>query len=281
LRYLLLTSLVWAFSFGLIKRYLSGLDASTLAAVRLLFSLALFLPWLRLRGVGSKAMGTLAAIGLFQFGLMYVFYLKSFAHLQSFQVALFTLFTPLWVTLLHDTLTRRFHPRFLLAAILAVVGAAIVTFRGWGETVPWQGFLLVQASNLCFALGQVFYARWMGEHTAFKDRDVFGLLYLGGFLGAFFVLVGTGGWRTFSPAPLQWGVLAYLGIVASGLGFYWWNKGAREVSNGTLALMNNLKVPLGVACSLVVFGEQADLRRLLFGGGVILFALWVNKASQE
>jgi len=274
--YLFLVSALWAFSFGLIKRHLVGLDASAVAAVRLAFSLALFLPFLRFRGLKVRSACVLAALGFFQFGLMYVAYLRAFQDLESFQVALFTLFTPLWVTSVSDLLDRRFHPRFLAAAALAVLGAAIVTFRGWGETWPWVGFLFVQASNLCFAIGQVGYARWMERQAGLRDRDVFALLYVGGFLGAGMVASTTGASVPFQPTQRQWLVLAYLGLVASGLGFFWWNLGARRVSGGTLAVMNNLKVPLGVLVSLLVFGERTDLTRLVVGGAVMALALWMN-----
>ncbi|MDX9865812.1 MAG: hypothetical protein RBT34_13495, partial [Anaerolineaceae bacterium] len=44
--YLLVVSLVWAFSFGLIKGNLVGLDAVFVAGMRLLISLLVFLPML-------------------------------------------------------------------------------------------------------------------------------------------------------------------------------------------------------------------------------------------
>ena len=46
---LLLASLVWAFSFGLIKDQLAGLDPTAVAVLRLLCALLVFLPFLRRR----------------------------------------------------------------------------------------------------------------------------------------------------------------------------------------------------------------------------------------
>jgi drug/metabolite transporter (DMT)-like permease len=71
--------------------------------------------------------------------------------------------------------------------------------------------------------------------------------------------------------------LFYLGAIASGLSFFMWNIGARRVNAGTLAVFNDLKIPLAVAVSLLVFGEKTDLPRLLIGGAVILAALIVNE----
>jgi drug/metabolite transporter (DMT)-like permease len=66
-------------------------------------------------------------------------------------------------------------------------------------------------------------------------------------------------------------------VIASGVGFFLWNYGARRVNAGTLAVFNNLKVPLAVAVSLIFFGESADPLRLALGGGIVLAALFLNE----
>jgi drug/metabolite transporter (DMT)-like permease len=71
-------------------------------------------------------------------------------------------------------------------------------------------------------------------------------------------------------------VLLYLGVVASGVCFWLWNAGARRVRHaGTLAVMNNVKIPLGMAISLLLFGEHADPRRLALACAVMLLAVLV------
>jgi drug/metabolite transporter (DMT)-like permease len=78
--------------------------------------------------------------------------------------------------------------------------------------------------------------------------------------------------------------VAYLGLVASGLGFYLWNAGARRCGTGTLAVMNNAKVPLGVAASLLLFGESAEAGPLLLSllalGAAVLLAERGRQAAQ-
>ena len=72
----------------------------------------------------------------------------------------------------------------------------------------------------------------------------------------------------------QWQSIIYLGCVASGLGFFLWNKGATKSNPGTLAAFNNVVVPLAVIISLLVFGESEtlDLENLLrlFVGSVLI-----------
>ena len=99
---LLIASFIWAFSFGLVKNYLGGLDAGFVACARLALAFLLFLPLLRPRRISSATTLRLFMIGMVQFGLMYVFYIQSFRFLAAYQVALFTIFTPLYVAAADD-----------------------------------------------------------------------------------------------------------------------------------------------------------------------------------
>lgn len=290
--YLAIVSLIWAASFGLIKRYLAGVDASFVAAVRLLLSLAVFLPFVRLRGVPSSIAAKLAAVGAIQFGLMYVFYLHAFAYLAPGEVALFTIFTPLLVTLLDDLAQWRMSWLFLCTASLAVAGTAICLWTQLHRQGLIAGFVVMQLSNLCFAAGQVAYRRIMPKVQA-SDSQVMGLLYAGGFVAsgiAAAVALGANLQQAaLSLKAEQVLVLVYLGVVASGLGFFWWNAGARRTNVGALAIFNNAKIPLGLFASLLIVGGGAAKSplaqqslwagpmRWLAGGAVLILALWLNQ----
>ena len=268
---LLFVSFIWAFSFGLIKRL--GLDGTFVSAARLGLALIVFVPFLKLRGLASRTMLALIGIGAVQFGLMYLAYNESFRFLKSYEIALFTLTTPILVTLLADAFDRTLRARALLAALLAVLGAACIVVKTATVSGTFTGIVLVQLSNLAFALGQVLYRRLHATHTALRGRDVFGLLYAGGFAVALTAMLARGTSVTLNVTQL-W-ILLYLGVIASSVGFFLWNLGATRVSAGTLAAMNNAKIPLGIAVSLLVFGESADLPRLLLGGALMAFAVWI------
>jgi drug/metabolite transporter (DMT)-like permease len=270
--FLFAVSLLWAFSFGLIKGRLAGVDSAFISAARLLLALLVFVPFVRFKGLKLRAVAALTGVGGVQFGLMYLAYNESFRYLAAYQVALFTITTPVLVTLLADALDRKFRPRALGAALLAVVGTGVVIYQEPGGTL--RGVLLVQLSNLAFAAGQILYRRvrrWPGLPA---ERNSFAWLYLGGFGVATAALL-LGGDRTINLDGSHLLTLVYLGVIASGLGFFLWNKGALQVGAGTLAVMNNAKVPLAVACSLVFFGESANLPRLLASLVLLGAAVWV------
>ena len=275
--YLFIVSLIWAFSFGLIKNQLAALDANFIAAARLAISLLVFLPFLRLRGISRKLALQLGTAGAIQFGVMYIAYTYSFRYLQAYEVALFTIFTPLYVTLINDAFRRRFNALSLFATLLAIAGTAVVKQANLFQPGLLTGFLVVQVSNLAFAFGQVYYREVLRKTPEVTDRSVFGLLYLGGTIAALLPALFTTPWSQFRVDSAQLLTLLYLGAVASGLGFFLWNVGARKVNAGALAIFNDLKIPLAVAVSLIVFGEKANLPSLLLGGGIVLAALVINE----
>lgn len=278
--FLLLVSLVWAFSFGLIKQ-LAGIDSTAVATLRLALAFVVFLPFFR-RGSLTLAAGLrLAAIGAVQFGLMYLFYQRSYFYLPAYAVALFTLTTPLYVALLDALVERRLQLRYLLAAVLALLGAGAVVFTGAPSGNLLTGLVIMQLSNLCFAGGQL---AWRREHAKLppgvSPASLFALPYAGAVAACGLASLFLVDWSAVHPTASQWGVLAYLGVISSGLCFFWWNLGATRVNVGTLAAFNNAKVPLGVACSLVFFHESADLPRLTLGLALLFLGVWVAERTR-
>ena len=277
--YLSLVSIVWAFSFGLIGTKLGNLPPAWLAWIRLALSAAVFLPFVR--RLPWKTALALFAAGALQFGLMYLAYMNSFRYLKSHEVALFTVMTPIFVAALSDLFGKSFHPLNLIAASLAVGGAAWIKWAELETVAPLSGFLLVQLSNLCFAAGQLAYRRIMNRLPApLPDHHVFFWPHAGGFaiLTPIALPLALAA-QPPAPTPEQWAILLYLGLVASGICFFLWNRGARLVTTGQLAVMNNLKIPLGVAVSLFVFKETTGLYTLLAGSLLIGVALLPVRTS--
>jgi drug/metabolite transporter (DMT)-like permease len=246
--------------------------------LRLGLALLVFLPFLRLRGVSIRTRLRLTVIGAVQFGLMYLLYLRAYVYLQGFEVALFTVFTPLYVVLIDAALERTWRPHYLGAALLAAIGAAVTLRYGSMSDGHIYGFLLMQGSNLCFAIGQLL---WRREHdrlaSAATDAQLFALPYAGAFLIAWLVSLFSTDWLALRLNGVQALSIVYLGVVASGLCFFWWNVGAERVNAGTLASLNNAKMPLGVVCALLIFGEFefANYPRLIAGLVLLAAAVWL------
>lgn len=275
--YLVGITVLWAFSFSLIGVYLAGqVDSYFSVMTRIVLAALLFLPLLRPRLLRGRQRLALMGLGAVQLGVMYIFFYQSFLLLSVPEVLLFTVLTPLYITLLDDLLFKRFSPFHLLTAAMAVLGAAVIRYRGLDGDY-WLGFLVVQGANLCFALGQVGYRRLSaGLPDDLPRLSVFGWFYLGAVAVAVPAFLWWGDASALPATPLQWGVLAWLGLVASGVGYFLWNLGATKVDAGALAVMNNALVPAGLLVNLLIWNRDADLPRLALGGAIILASLLVN-----
>lgn len=276
--YLSSVTVLWAFSFSLIGVYLAGqVDAWFSVLMRVALASLVFLPFLKFKGVEKSLIAKLMVVGGFQLGLMYCFYYQSFLLLSVPEVLLFTVFTPIYVTLIYDLLKGRFSPWYLVTAAIAVAGAAFIKFAGVNEHFL-LGFIVVQGANLCFAIGQVGYKYLMEkQQVALPQHTVFGYFYLGALAVALIAFALMGNSEKLPSTATQWGVLTYLGLIASGLGYFAWNKGATMVNAGALAVMNNALVPAGLIVNIVIWNRDVDLTRLSIGGAIIVLSLWVNE----
>ena len=284
--YLAIVSLIWGFSFGLVGNVLSGVNPFLVATMRLACASLVFLPFLRLRFIGFNQSFYLIRCGFIQFGLMYVFYMKAFEYLPSHLVALFSVMTPFYVVLINDIRRRKISARYFLVALLSVIGAGVINMQNFPSEGIWFGFFLMQMAGICFAFGQISYKDWKKLYPQVKDISVFGLLTLGGTVSAgLFTLIFIDS-SMLSITRTQMQAILYLGIVASGLGFFLWNKGATKTEAGTLAAFNNAVVPIAVFISLFVFGEISnvvidDIMKLLTGSILILIAVIVSLSKKN
>lgn len=282
--YLVAVSLIWAFSFVLFKGHLvfaAGsesiyLDTNFLAFGRMFIALPLFLVFLRKSAFREGLTERLMLIGAIQYGVMYISLNQAYQYLPAaHHVALFTIFTPLFVTVINDIYSRRVQFFYIGSSLLAVIGAAIIKYQTDDFNDVLAGFTLLQISNACFAFGQIEYRRVRKDFPDIKDSEVYALLFIGGLIITGLATSISGGWGTaLQMSASQWQVLVYLGLLASGLGFFFWNKGATMVNPGTLAVFNNLKIPLAVAASLLLqpLGEE-DYARLVAGTAIMMLAV--------
>ena len=280
MRHLIIVTVLWAFSFSLIGEYLAGqVDSYFAVLTRIVIAGLVFLPLTRWRGVAPGFMRGMLVIGALQFGVTYVCLYLSFSVLTVPEVLLFTILTPLHVTLIEDAFNRRFNPWALLAALVAVAGAAVIRYDQISADF-YYGFFLLQIANATFAAGQVFYKHLLTRYpSSTPEYRRFGYFYLGALAIALpaFLLLGNAA-RLPTSASQRW-VLIWLGMVASGLGLYWWNKGASLVDGGTLAVMNNALVPAGLLVNLLLWNREADLLRLGVGGLVIAASLLLTRLA--
>ena len=205
---------------------------------------------------------------------MYLCYYNSFLYLSVPEVALFTIFTPFYVTLIYDAFSFKFRPLYLFSVGVAVFGALIIKYGAINEGAI-KGFLLVQGANICFGAGQSAYKALL-ERFDVDQKKVFGYFHFGAFFVAVIALITLGNPAKFHVDLTQTLVLLWLGIVASGVGYFMWNKGACEVDSGVLAIMNNALIPAAIIVNLVFWQKDTNLTRLILGAVIMYVSLLIH-----
>ena len=272
---LIFVTILWAFSFSLIGEFLAGKVDSYLAVfVRVTLASLVFLPFTKFRGVNPKLALGIMAIGAVQIGLMYLCYYNSFLYLSVPEVALFTIFTPFYVTLIYDAFSFKFRPLYLFSVGVAVFGALIIKYGAINEGAI-KGFLLVQGANICFGAGQSAYKALLERYDV-DQKKVFGYFHFGAFFVAVIALITLGNPAKFQVDLTQTLVLLWLGAVASGVGYFMWNKGACEVDSGVLAIMNNALIPAAIIVNLVFWQKDTNLTRLILGAVIMYISLLIH-----
>ena len=278
MRYLIFITIIWAFSFSLIGEFLAGkVDSYFAVLIRVLLASLVFLPFTDFKNIENSLKLKIMGIGIVQIGLMYIFFYKSFMFLSVPEVLLFTILTPIYITLYYDFLKKKFKPLYLVSASLAVIGAFVIRYEGINSDFL-VGFLLVQGANLCFAVGQISYKYIMQQEKMknIKQFNIFGYFHFGALIVSIIAFLLFGNFDKIFPSVIEWGVLLWLGLVASGLGYFLWNRGACTVDAGVLAIMNNILVPMGLLVNIVIWNKDVNYLTLFIGGSIIMLSLYLH-----
>lgn len=268
--YLLIATICFSLSFGLIKSQLSTLPSDYVVMVRLIFAFIIFLPFIK--KFDLKLHLKAFFIGIIQFGIMYISFLNAFKYLQGNEVALLTTTTPIFVALWATLFGDRFKAIYILCILMSVFGAGIVVWQNLEFSQIVKGILLMETSNCTFALGQVLWKNFIPEKT--KAENLMFSAYLGA-LALILPLVIFNNEISTTLTHLQFLSILYLGVVPTGLGFFLWNKGTKLVKSSTLAIMNNLKIPFGVLFSIIIFQEKINLTNFILGSAIIIIAILI------
>ncbi|WP_337880159.1 EamA family transporter [Rheinheimera sp.] len=276
--WLWLVTLVWAFSFSLIGEFLAAtVDPYLAVSSRMALALLLFLPLLLKYRTPARLASQLAAIGAIQLGLMYLLLYHSFLYLSVAEVLLFTILTPVYISVLdYYWRYRRLHWRWLGPALLAVLGALVIRYQQLSAEF-WWGLVLIQAANFCFAVGQVAY-RQLDLGDARQQACHYGWFFAGAATVSFSASLLFANWQRLPDTPLEYGILLWLGLVASGLGYLAWSIASRQVSANQLAVMNNLLIPAGLLVNFVFWQHQVNWWTLTAGSALIVLSLvWAGR----
>lgn len=269
---LLVTVLVWGYSWVVMKQALDYAGPLQFAALRYLLGAAsLFVVMLVLRvPLAPPPLLATAVIGLFQTALF-----QGAAHTAMLtggagQVALLSYTMPFWAILLAWPLLReRPRPRHWAGLGLAALGL-ICIIEPWRGLGTWLSTVLATAGGACWAVGAVLSKRLMQRRPCSALSLTAWQMLLGALpLCLAALLIPT---RAIEWSPVFIALLAYAVLLASGLAWWLWTVVLRHYS-ATVASVSSLAVPVtGVLLAWLILGENPSGWKWL-GIGLILLGL--------
>ncbi len=270
--YLILVSILWSFSFGIIKYGLPGIDSTFISLMRSLIAL-LFFASLTLYNFKKFIFDfKLILIGAIQFGLMYVLYIQSYQYLPAYLIATFTITTPIFIGIFSQLLQNKsFSLSGIFSILLVVLGSLMMRFNIVNPLDYWLGFFLIQCANICFAIGQIMFKKWYSKNTSVDIIYNFSQMFFGAVLiTSMFSIINSTNIGMLNTYNLF--ALLFLGLFSTGFGFLAWNIGATKVSNERLAIANNFVIPLAIINSFIIFQEQINFYYFIPGLICFIFA---------
>ena len=265
--YLFLATVCFSLSFGLIKDQLSCLPSEFVVFARLLIAAIIFLPFVKKTTLKKQVYAML--IGVFQFGIMYLAFIKAFKFLQGNEVAILTTTTPVFVAIWSSIFGEKFRPIYIFCIIMSVIGAGFIVWHNMSFDMIVKGVVLMETCNCSFALGQVLWKKFIVD----EDVNLMSSAYFGAFLFVLPFALSSVDFANISLSTGQMLSISYLSIIPTGVGFWMWNKGAEKVQYSVLAVMNNLKIPLGVIFAIFIFHEKINVINFAIGTLIIITAI--------
>jgi drug/metabolite transporter (DMT)-like permease len=267
--YLILVSILWSFSFGIIKYGLGDVNPILLSFLRNLIAFVFF-AFLTIYNYKKFVFDIkLIAIGAVQFGLMYIFYISSYQFLPAYLIATFTITTPIFIMIFSQIINHKpFTLNGIYSVLFVITGSYLIRLTVVNPFDYWIGFILIQFANLFFALGQLLFKEWKSKNKQTDVINNFSQLFFGAVIITFiFNSFYSNSFETINSHHIPW--LLFLGLISTGLGFLVWNLGSVKVSNERLAVMNNIVIPIAIINSFLFFQEEINF--MTFFPAMILF----------
>lgn len=279
LAYGLVAAAIWGGMYVVSKAVLDVVPPLTLLSARLVLGGLALAPVALRRGWPRLTSGQwlqVLAIGALGYGLSLGMQFAGTQLSTASNGAVVTAATPAFVYLFAFLLLReRIGGRQLAALGLATLGVLLVVNPLSANLRPelWRGNLILVGAALTWAL----YSVLVRAATRQLDALPFTLIAL---LGGLLLALPAAAWELGHSAvgsltPWIWLGVLYLGLVATALAAYLWNRAFEQLEARLAALTFFAQPVVGAALGAWLLGETLT-PLFLMGGGLVLLGLWLS-----
>lgn len=282
---LVLLNLMWGGSLPATKLALQSFGPYSLAAARLLIASALFLSAVRPAAVRQLPRADalrMAGLGVIGFAGVQILQALGASQTSGATATMLASTAPLWIALLAPVLLReRLRATTLVGLALALAGVAAIVGVGGGQPDDLAGAPLGNAFVLLSSVANALYTV-LGKGLAQRYSPL--MLCAGSCLGGALATVPLAAWELVPlatapvwPTPLGWGLLAYLGILVTFVGFAVWFWGLRALPAARAGALIFLQPLSGLALASLILGDRLTPSFLL-GCGLVLAGVYLAVA---
>lgn len=284
---LLLTMTVWGSTFMVTKELIALWPPFTLAFARVTLGTLVLLPFAisRHRRGDHLPWPSIWSMGLIGVALYYIMFNLGMVYISASQGALVQASIPAMTALVAVLWLRERATGLRWLGIAMSVAGVLIVFSGSaadnGESTMF-GNVLIFSSVICWALYTALAKRVAGFDSLVITVAVTGtgaLLLLP--VAGYEILTMHAAGKGLAPLPpMGWVGVFYLGGVASGLAYLWYNASLRHLDASAVGAYTNLIPVVGVLTGVVLLGEPLSARAII-GGLVVMLGVWITSRSER
>jgi drug/metabolite transporter (DMT)-like permease len=257
---LVLVALIWGVNFPIVKFGTSLVDPLAYNGIRVALAAVLLTAVVSIGRAPFPAARTimaLLALGVLGNGIYQFLFVEGIARTRASDAALFVAASPAFIALIGRMLgVERISARGAVGIALSIVGIALVVL-GTATAAAGQASLLGDALVLAGSLSWALYTVLLKPYThEVPGMQLSAFTMIGGAIPLFAVAwpaIATAAWRTV-PA-LGWAALAYSGVFALVVAYYFWYRGVRVIGPTRTAMYSNLQPVVAVLVAWPMLGE--------------------------
>ncbi len=283
--YMLLTILIWAINFPLIKIALREFSPLAFNGIRLAFAslTLLFFLFLSRQGFGiqKRDIFRLIVLGIIGNTIYQLLFIQGINLTTASSTAIIMAMTPVSVALLSFLLKHeRIHWAAWGGILLSFVGFYLVITEQPGKFLfSWEnlkGDMMIFLGNIVWAVYTVFSKPFLGRISPLKwsslSLAVGALLYLPFCMPAFSS-------QDFERVSFRsWAILAYSGIFALAVSYVVWYVSVKRVGNSKTAIYGNITPIFTVIFAFALIGERISLWQGV-GALILLTGVYLTRSG--
>jgi drug/metabolite transporter (DMT)-like permease len=283
--YMLLTILIWAVNFPLIKIALREFSPLAFNGIRLAFASLILLFFLLLSrqgfGVQKRDLFKLIVLGIIGNTIYQLLFIQGINLTTASSTAIIMAMTPVSVALLSSLLKHeRIHWAAWVGILLSFVGFyLVITERPGTFLFSWEnlkGDMMIFLGNIVWAVYTVFSKPFLTRISPLKWSS---LSLAAGTLFYLPFCIPALSSQNFNQVSIRsWAILAYSGIFALAVSYVVWYLSVQRVGNSKTAIYGNITPIFTVIFAFALIGERISLWQGL-GTLILLSGVYLTRSG--